>query len=133
MSISARNLWPADIAVTETVAPVAILKEQASLLGEQTQNLVEARVRQEPSRINYGGHEFVYSFELIAPALDRYTYELFRVSNGLGLYPLEIAFAGSGYPRKVSNEDEFMKELEIIFSSDKAKSIIKSLIAQSRA
>jgi hypothetical protein len=130
MSISPRNLWPEDIAVTEAVAPVTVLKEQASLLGQQTQNLVEARVR--PGKPDFGKYSFVYRFDLIAPALDGYTYSLFKISHDVGLYPLQIDFEDSGYPRIVGNEDQLMKQLEIIFASEKTKAIISSLIAQSR-
>ncbi len=39
------NLWPENLTVTGTKAPVIILREQASLLGEATQNIVEAEVK----------------------------------------------------------------------------------------
>jgi len=38
------DLWPKDIGNTNLRAPVSILREQASLLGEKTQNLVKADV-----------------------------------------------------------------------------------------
>ncbi|HLG17223.1 MAG TPA: hypothetical protein VJH03_22420 [Blastocatellia bacterium] len=141
MSISPRNLWPEDIAVTETVAPAAILKEQASLLGERTKNLVEGRVA--PSAPSLRGGNFEYAFYLVAPALDNYHYHLFSVSHGVEFYPLTIqprgSFGLSGLlPRgevelAVNNEEEFLEELAKLFSSDKTKHIIASLIAQSRA
>lgn len=135
MSISPRNLWPDDIAVTEQVSPVSILKEQGALLGQRTKNLVEGRVRGGPSE--YGTREFHYSFELVAPALDNYRYELFSISHGVEFYPLSIdwnppdrtLFKGSG----IENEEQFLKALEMIFSSEKTRKVISSLIAQSRA
>lgn len=130
MSTSRRNLWPEDIAVTDVVPPVAILKEQASLLGKRTQNLVEARVIQGGSH-SPARYPFYYYFQLIAPALDNYRYNLFSISHGVQFYPVRIEFEDSD--TEVQSEDEFMSELERIFSSDKTKGIISALIAQSKA
>jgi hypothetical protein len=129
MSNSRRNLWPEDIAVTDAVAPVTILKEQATLLGQRTQNLVEARVAHGP--IPFGVEApFRYHFRLVAPVLD-YQFQLFTISHGLKFYPLSVEFDDLTYA--VANEEEFMQYLASIFSSEKTKSIISSLIAQSKA
>ena len=130
MSSSRRNLWPQDIAVTDLVPPVAILKEQASLLGKQTQNLVEAHVVLGGSR-NPGMYPFHYYFQVIAPALDGYRYNLFSISHGVQFYPVRIEFEDADI--EVQNEEEFMTALANIFSSDKTKGIISALIAQSKA
>ena len=41
------SLWPDDIVAADARSPAAILKEQASLLGQQTENLVTAEERSE--------------------------------------------------------------------------------------
>jgi hypothetical protein len=125
------SLWPEDIAVTDAVAPVVILKEQASLLGQRTQNLVEARVH--PGQLHYVGYPFVYYFELVAPALDNYRYRLFGISHGVEFYPVRIEFEEFDGYRDAISESEFMDELAKIFSSERTKRIISSLIAQSKA
>ena len=134
MSISPRNLWPEDIDVSEVIAPVTILKEQASLLGERTKNLVEGRVTPNNDNFLYTT-DFVYDFDLVAPALNNYRYRLFTIEHNVDLYPLFIRnFEAFAVPRlEVPNEEEFLTRLAEIFSSRKAKSVIKSLIAQSRA
>jgi hypothetical protein len=138
MSISPRNLWPEDIAVTDVVAPVTILKEQASLLGERTKNLVEGSVVT-PGTVRGVDfmlkNRFSYGFDLVAPALNNYRYRLFSISHGVEFYPLTIngSEALTSDEFHVNNEEEFLKALEAIFSSDKTKGIISSLIAQSRA
>ena len=45
------NLWPDDITVMGKKAPVTILREQASMLGEKTKNIVIGQVQefQDPS------------------------------------------------------------------------------------
>ena len=138
MSMTTRNLWPEDIAVSEDVPPVSILKEQGALLRGRTNELVEGQVRGTPS--DYG-RKYRYAFELVAPALDGYRYELFSITHGAEAYPLEIdwdspdshnllAVAGED---GIQNEEGFLKALEIIFSSEKTRKVIASLNAQSRA
>ena len=138
MSISARNLWPEDIAVTDVVAPVSIMKEQASLLGERTKNLVEGRVTpgaDSAAKVDLLlENRFRYDFDLVAPALNNYRYRLFSILHGLNFYPLTLESAplDSG-PIQVTNEEQFLTWLEAIFSAEKTKTIISLLIAQSRA
>ena len=108
MSISARSLWPEDIAITEgQVPPVAILKEQGSLLGQRTKNLVTGRVTtdQEAGTEEDRGsrHAFRYGFDLVAPALG-YRYRLFSISHGVDFYPLTIH--GLAFPRKAVRSRE---------------------------
>jgi len=137
MSISPRDLWPEDIAVNEAVAPVAILKDQASLLGERTKNLVEGRVTQRDR--SYSDPDFTYDFYVVAPALNNYRYRLFSISHGVEFYPLRIQESGTfdadgrDFELKVNDEDELLETLAKIFSSQKTKGIISSLIAQSKA
>src|SRR5258706_9181785 len=78
------DLW-GEIAAPEIRIPVGILREQASLLGPKTQNLVEASVKTDWSK----GDNFVHTFLLVVPALDNYAYCLFRVSHGVSLYPVK--------------------------------------------
>jgi len=135
MSIS-RNLWPEDIAVTDVIAPVTILKEQASLLGQRTKNLVEGRVSPGIGKglDMFDAGRFTYDFDLVAPALKNYTYRLFSISHGVEFYPLTIDSATlNSADFKVNNDEEFLKALETIFSSGKTKGIISSLVSQSRA
>jgi hypothetical protein len=128
MSTSTRNLWPEDIAVTDDVAPVTILKEQASLLGQRTQNIVEAYVIK-PKYATHRDPPFRYNFYLMAPALD-YRYQLFTITHGLEFYPVSITF--EDLTVEIADEDGLMQELANIFSSEKTKRIISSLIAQSK-
>jgi len=82
-----RDLWPEDIGpISDLKAPVVILREQASLLGKKTNNLVEAEVKQLPPT----NRKFHYAFLIVAPALDNYRYELFTISHGINSYPIII-------------------------------------------
>jgi hypothetical protein len=78
------DLW-GDLEVAPIRTPVAILKEQAAVLGQKTRNVVEARVE---TSLTYNSH-FVHSFSLVVPALDNYEYQLFKVQHAIDLYPVE--------------------------------------------
>ena len=101
--------------------PLAILREQAALLGDKTKRLVEARV---VTRTD--GSVFFHSFRLVVPALDLYTYELFTVHHEVDLYPV-TAYAET---RLLKTEDEFVEWLRAKLSSEATMRIIGNLMAQ---
>ena len=114
------DLW-GEIQTEEIRTPVAILREQAALLGPKTQNVVEAKVQTDPTP----GGEFRHRFNLVVPALDNYTYQLFSVHHPMGLYPLT---ANTG--RGLQDEETFKTWLRETLSSPETKRIIANLIAQ---
>ena len=121
------DLW-GDIIQAEVRTPVAILREQASLLGIKTKNLIEASVK-----TSVKGGEFRHSFRLVVPALDGYTYELFEIFHGVSIYPITV-------PNRVGNleapglrlkdEEAFLNWLGHQLSSNETKRIISNLLAQ---
>ena len=130
------DLWPADIAIAEElVAPVTILKQQASLLGQRTKNLVEAVVETEP--VDYG--RFMrHNFTLVVPALSFYRYKLFHVEHpATKLYPLRVdhpdTVRESWDQLDVADEAAFKDTLRKLFADVETKRIIAALIAQSTA
>ncbi len=126
MATNQRDLWPSDISVLPDIpTPLSILREKASLLGEKTNNLVEAEVRSHGNKSD----QFVHTFFLVAPALDNYRYPLLTVTHKIELYPLTISFSGLGI--QVNNPDQFTDELRKIFADEKTKSVIQVLVAQS--
>ena len=56
------DLWPANIADSNLVTPITILKEQAALLGEKTRQLVKGEVVTQAT-----GNLFVHYFYIAAP------------------------------------------------------------------
>lgn len=88
-----RDLWPS-FPTSGPKAPVTILREQASFLGQKTGNLVEAEVSGESRNIvdetrKHPGM-FLYDFVIVAPALGGYRYRLFQIAHDVSLYPVEI-------------------------------------------
>lgn len=83
------DLWPSNFEETAEIVsrPIQILKEQASLLGQKTDNFVLGRV--EPIPYTYPDNWLIYKFVLVAPYLGHYVYELFSVRNQLpNEYPI---------------------------------------------
>jgi len=75
------DLWPENIADSNLVTPVSILKQQAALLGEKTRQLVKGEVVTQTT-----GNLFVHYFYIAAPTLS-YKFELFTLSHGVNFYP----------------------------------------------
>lgn len=125
-----KSLWPDNISVIKEVSPVSILKEQAALLGEKTQNLVIAEVGTTTSIRN---RRFYDIFYLVAPALDNYSFELFRASRDIvNFYPIQISSDTLEMDNKeVTSEDELIKVLSDIFTHPKTIKIIQSMLVQS--
>ncbi len=135
------DLWPDDDdikLVTKIKAPVAILKEQAALLGEKTDNIVTAMVvSYSPAGLEL--RRFHYIFYIEAPILAGYRYELFTMSHDIELYPVYFSVDESikiaVFDREVkiiaNSEAEFIGILKKIFNSDKTKKIIGAIFSQS--
>jgi len=159
------DLWPSDINVKQIAvkSPVHILREQASILAQKTKNIIRARIARYERRtftvtteesIKWGWHApdqepsgfiqpldedaevFEYSFELIAPVLDNYSYLMFVVSFDIASYPLRVSLAKDlrkeiTIESKANNEAEFLEILRQIFGATKTRNIIEALISQS--
>jgi hypothetical protein len=142
-----RDLWPEDIGPISEKAPVNILREQASFLGQKTNNLIEAEVRQHevsPSRDKEFIKEFIYDFLIVVPPLDNYRYKLFRISHKISLYPVKINVdedilpdINPTYEREdtfepailAKSEDDFLAILKEIFNSTKTRRVIGALLS----
>jgi UDP-2,3-diacylglucosamine pyrophosphatase LpxH len=150
-----RDFWPDDIAVTTLVPPVAILREQASLLGEKTKGMVEGEVT--TTKIPPSAHlsknastvflsegnrydipksfalkepTLVHSFYVKVPALDNYRYLLLTVLHGPELYPLALSYLITDEAVEARSYDEFVQLLRGLLSRDETVRLIQSLVAQ---
>lgn len=118
------DLW-GDWAPAEVRTPLSIMREQATLLGRKTKNLLEALVD-----TSFAGETFRHSFRLVVPALNSYTYELFIVEHGVSLYPVDVWRPGSA---RLQTEDEFIDWLRNTLSSAETRKLIGNLLAQARS
>jgi hypothetical protein len=124
MMAAQRDLW-GDIVPNAVRTPAGILKEQAAILGDKTQHLVEAEVTTSVS-----GQDLVHTFELIVPTLDGYRYQLFSISHGPTIYPVEVRFERT--PR-LNTEEAFVGWLRDKLSSTETRSLISNLLAQAQS
>ncbi len=119
------DLWPVNIAETNMVTPVAILREQAALLGDKTRQLVTGEVQ-----TTTVGTMFVHSFNVAAPTLN-YRYELFRVQHPAAFYPLVLEQGQS--TTQLRSEEEFKSKLKEVFASQPTLNVVHSILAQVRS
>ena len=124
---STENYWPAEIIDAADPEPVAILKEQAALLGGRTNNAVEAIVK----TIAEGGTAY-HSLYLKADALGDYLYKLLDIAHPVvgrvGDYPITVQSSAGGPPREISGEEEFREWLRAQLSSDYVRTAISNLL-----
>ncbi|HYP05551.1 MAG TPA: hypothetical protein VER03_04880 [Bryobacteraceae bacterium] len=121
MPASSLDLWP-EIPTEKLRTPVSILREQAALLGQKTQNLLEAGV----STTTFEG-SFRHSFFILAPSLD-YSTELFTVEHRIELYP--VFGIANGIRVRMDTEDQFIGWIRIQLSSDATQRLVQALLAQ---
>jgi hypothetical protein len=132
------DLWPSVIDVSSQTAPIAVLKQQASHLGEKTKNLVvgEVESRQLFDRLfDQDGFMLRHEFMVVATALGRYRRLLFWITqNPIEFYPLRLnsdiepAFSDG---IRIDGEEQLLAVLRQIFNHPKTIGIIQTLLAQS--
>lgn len=134
--MATQDLW-GDLSFAENIrTPVTILREQAALLGQKTNNMLEGEVSVERSSAK-PRDQFLALFFIVAPLLNKYRYHLLSVQYPLTkMYPL-IVFDNSSddSSEKITCADEasFAQALGQIFIQPEVKKILSSLISQSRA
>jgi hypothetical protein len=137
MTLTIPDLWPSDVAVTEVLTPLAILRYQAGQLRAKSKGLLEAEVTTETVDEDRTAHLYL---ELVAPALDRYRYRLLHAWHANDfVYPVNVQsnvrdepFLPPGsQPPVAATQEQFLELVGAILSSSKAKSVVQSLIAQS--
>ncbi|HZL70064.1 MAG TPA: hypothetical protein VFC29_22350 [Candidatus Limnocylindrales bacterium] len=119
------DFWPANIADSNLITPVTILKEQAALLGEKTRQLVKGEVVTQTT-----GNLFVHCFYIAAPTLS-YKFELFTLSHGVNFYPLVMRYLNDTI--SLRSESEFKDKLKEIFVAPHTLNVVHSILAQVRS
>jgi len=138
-----KDLWPSDIGGFDEVAPIAILKEQASLLGKKMSNIIEGLVQPVEEEWWSSSTNFHYAFFIDAPTL-QYSYRLFVMAHPVDFYPIKLKLnqdiAVETFPEADNNqiitlqdEDQFINALSKVFGARKTRRVIGSLLAQSGA
>lgn len=132
-----KNLWGTLDTKNMIRTPLSIMKEQCSLLAEATNGIVYAEVDTSDvtmanNRLG-GSSGILHRFYVVAPALNNYRFDCFRVVHSVLLYP---ASAYCSFDEELSfeaqTEQEFEAGLGQILASAEMHKIIGSLLSQSR-
>ncbi len=129
MTTAIKDLWPAEFGYEDLTPPVTILRQQATILGQRTRNLVEGDVVTGSSSERH----FLHTFYLVAPAMDGYRHCLFTVRHEITFYPLDVIKCGVNTSISCVNEAEYLELLKTIFAEEQTRKIVSALIAQSKA
>jgi hypothetical protein len=122
--MAAGDFW-GEVQATTVRTPLAILREQAAMLGPKTNYLLEARVDTNVDE----DRRFIHRFNLVVPALDNYTYQLFSIVHGVDLYPVK----DWAQIHVLDDEAEFTEWLRQRPSSPETRKILSNLIAQAQS
>jgi len=142
------SLWPSDFISSDVdvTLPVMILRQQATILGQLTHNILEGLVESSPELMpkyqipqipekKVMSDALRHNFYIKAPTLGGYRYKLFYATHKLAdTYPVNIyspVFPNSFL--QVIDEKEFCQAVSDIFNSEKTKKIVQSLLIQSEA
>ncbi len=129
--MNAHNLWGTLPGTDEIKPPAAILREQATRLSDLTNHVLEGRVR----TIREGEH-IVNFLDIVAPALQGYTFTVLEIKHGIEFYPLWYkSITANGSPasyQECQTEEAFLANLKAILSSHEIRKVITSLLAQSK-
>jgi hypothetical protein len=123
MSSLVGDLWPADLVRPIPTSPIAIMNEQAILLGGKTGGLVLGDIRPEME-----GRAVTLIFELVMPLLENYRYKIMGVVYPADqVYPLDIYVMDDP---KIRSEDStsFIQNLRTILNSDRIKNVIRAFV-----
>src|SRR4051812_1203575 len=119
------NLWGdlKNVAIPKT--PASILKEQAAYLTKTMSAILTGEVS---SSVQYG--VFQYSLNIVAPALNNYSYTAVKIFHGIELYSVTVS-ADLNDEMECRDEKEFTAALASALTSPRVKNAIASLLAQS--
>jgi hypothetical protein len=130
------NLWPEEIIYEGEKAPLAILKEQASILSSKTKYNISAKM--EVNQAYTKGLKFAYNFYITAPTLG-FSYKIFWIVNTIELYPVDV-WPDGDIAKEMQLEESYISAkceegfrdiLRAIFNSEKTKRVLGALVAQS--
>ena len=117
------DFWPNDLGNANLLTPVTILRQEASYLGPKTNQLLKGEVSTGSS-----GDSFTHSFNIVAPGLNNYRYQLFQIQHSITLYPLLLIWSSANI--QIASQESLITRLKEILSSPQTRQIIEALLAQ---
>lgn len=117
------NLWP-ELNFEMVTTPKSILALQAKYLSEMTKNVLQGEIRSSGNTENIS-----LVFDIVAPAISNYKFQLFIVQHDIKLYPLKVIHESKS--SIIENEEKFEEKISEIFKSPSTIKIINNLYSQS--
>jgi len=121
-----RDFWP-PLGQTQITPPVVFLREQAALLTNKRQGLIEGQVD-----TSAGGDKFYHRLYVVAPTLDNYRYQLLAVYHGIELYPVYVTASDERSERRLDSQEAFLNWLREVLGSARTKQVLNALDNQIR-
>lgn len=121
------SLWGALPLESKMQTPLTILQEQAAILTKETNGLLEGETtsKNESSKIKS-------YLRIVAPLLSRYTLSVVRVTHDIFVYPAEIYDFVNQTAYKCDSQEECVRVISEILTSNKLHKALAALIAQSK-
>ena len=125
-----QNLW-GDLTEIDIVrTPAMILQEQAALLGQLTNEVLNGLVRRDSL---VPENKFNMALYIVAPALRRYRFKVLELSYRVDeAYPVVVRDSIGGYKVEVHDEAELIEILKALLTSESVKRVISTLISESQ-
>ena len=137
---TSKSLW-GKLPLEEAIrTPLIILREQATLLTQMTNAILEGvvvnqQVRSASDEFDPFGPRktFRATLSIEAPALDGYVFQVLQVSYDLALYPVEVNDLVNSKEYECIDQDSFEEAMRTILSSAAVLRAVGMLIAQSKS
>ena len=117
------DLWPVLTGFDVRATPLSVLREQARLLGTKSSGKLMAELVTFPV-----GSDLRHAFEIVAPSLGGYRFQLFSITHPPELYPMTAEIGGKTV--LIRTEAEFETQLREVLSSDRTRKILANLLSQ---
>lgn len=143
------NLWGnLDDVMEEINNPKDILEEQAKILAESLNGLVEGRVNR--AVLNKGWtdfyqgieqeYDFSYNFDILSDYVEKYSYNMMTIAYGIRMYPVAVSVSAAIIQELqadynvydddtvVADDEEMFKDiLKRIFNSKEVRQVLRGL------
>ena len=137
---TSKSLW-GQLPLEENVrTPLIILREQATLLTQMTNAVLEGAVTSQkvassfdPFGLAPTSKTFRTTLAIEAPALDGYVFQVLQVNYDLALYPVEVVDLVNKKDIACANEEDFNNAVGSILSSEAVRRAVGMLLAQSKS
>lgn len=139
------SLWPDDVDIgCKSSSAITILREQAIMLGNATNNILKGEVR---GKKESPSGKMIFDFYILAPLLQNYRYKLLQLQiDMVNLYPVELYVNEEisrelGFeveenrgksPILIYDENQLKAELQRIFATRITRNVLRNLIDSSR-